>query len=486
MKEIYRKSEFKFFLVFFLLIVFLIFSNIFLYFKFKNISKEIENRMLNRLTTFLGNISDNYKSYLLSYLPKDKDWYGYLKIHKNKQRNLEKVLSLIISKNIEYSYLLEKKGDKFIFLADGSKKDKALFGESFSPINKKEFLIFKKHYFFHKKIKGLYLTYINPILVDKKLKALIVFDVPIIFYKGISSILKEIKDYLLIGTLFVFFIISILIYFAYLDYEREKENERLNKELVELNKELQKKVEEKIKELREKDTLLLHQSKLASLGEMLNMIAHQWRQPLNVMSAAAIQIDVMKQLGQLNDEKCLDFANVVKENTQHLSQIINDFMKLGKHESKKEEFLIKDLLEEIRKLVEVQLKNHNINLVIESDDIRLNTYKKELSHVIMNLISNARDALDEKDIPNKEIKIVAKEEGDKIFIVVENQGEIPKEIQNRLFEPYFTTKEEGKGTGLGLYMSRKIVQELLKGKIYFESKDGKTRFIIELKKEETI
>ena len=485
MKEVYRKSEIKFQWLFLIFAFLLIVANVFLFFKFEKIQNKIVDMHLNRFINFLSDVTDNYKNYLLTTLPKE-NWIIYLKKHLSIQKEIEKAFSLIESRNVKYFYLLGIKGDKFVFLADGSKEDKAKFLETFSPIDKNKFLIPKKHYFFHTEVKGLYLTYINPILKNGKIEALIVADVPLRFLKVVENNLNLLKKYIIYVMAFIVFISIVILFFAYLDYKREKENETLNKELLKLNKELQKKVEEKIKELREKDTLLLHQSKLASLGEMLNMIAHQWRQPLNVMSAAAIQIDVMKQLGQLNEEKCLDFANIVKENTQHLSQIINDFMKLGKHESKKEEFLIKDLLEEIRKLVEVQLKNHNINLIIESDDIKLNTYKKELSHVIMNLISNARDALDERDIPNKEIKIVAKEEGDKIFISVENQGEIPKEIQDRLFEPYFTTKEEGKGTGLGLYMSRKIVQELLKGKIYFESKDGKTRFIIELKKEETI
>ena len=485
MKEVYRKSEIKFQWLFLIFAFLLIVANVFLFLKFEKIQNTIVDMHLNRFINFLSDVTDNYKNYLLTTLPKE-NWIIYLKKHPSIQKEVEKAFSLIESRNVKYFYLLGIKGDKFVFLADGSKEDKAKFLETFSPIDKNKFLIPKKHYFFHTEVKGLYLTYINPILKNGKIEALIVADVPLRFLKIVENNLNLLKKYIIYVMAFIVFISVVILFFAYLDYKREKENETLNKELLKLNKELQKKVEEKIKELREKDTLLLHQSKLASLGEMLNMIAHQWRQPLNVMSAAAIQIDVMKQLGQLNEEKCLDFANVVKENTQHLSQIINDFMKLGKHESKKEEFLIKDLLEEIRKLVEVQLKNHNINLIIESDDIKLNTYKKELSHVIMNLISNARDALDERDIPNKEIKIVAKEEGDKIFISVENQGEIPKEIQDRLFEPYFTTKEEGKGTGLGLYMSRKIVQELLKGKIYFESKDGKTRFIIELKKEETI
>ena len=379
------------------------------------------------------------------------------------------------------------KNNKFVFLADGSKKDKAGFKETFSPLKKKEFFIKKPHYFFHNEIKGLYLTYINPILDKNKIKALIVIDVPLNFLKEMNKSLDLLKKYILFIMCFIILISFFIVYFAYLDYKREKENEFLNNELLKLNKKLSKKIEEKVEELREKDALLLHQSKLASLGEMLNMIAHQWRQPLNALSAAAIKIELLENLGKIKKEDCINFSKMVQKNTQRLSEIINDFMKLGKNESKKEKFFMKEFLNKVLDIVKVQLENHNIKLIVKSDDCICYSYKKELTHVLLNLISNARDALDESDIKEKYIKIEAHSiNGNKCIISVENPGEIPENIQQRLFEPYFTTKEEGKGTGLGLYISKKIVEELLKGKIYFESKEGKTRFIIELKREEII
>jgi len=482
----YKDSKLKFQWIFTLFAILLIILNVFLFIKFENIKDKVYKLHLNRFITFLNQVSNNYKNYLLKTLPKS-DWVKYLATHKNKQKEIETILSLIVSNDIRYIYLLGIKNNKFIFLADGSKKDKAGFKETFLPLKKEEFLVKKPHYFFHTEIEGLYLTYINPIVYNKELKALIVIDVPLNFLEEMSKSLDILKKYILFIMSFIVLISIVIIYFAYLDYKREMENEYLNNELLKLNKELSKKIEEKLKEIREKDVLLLHQSKLASLGEMLNMIAHQWRQPLNALSAAAIKIELLENLGQMTKEDCIKFSKMVQENTQRLSEIINDFMKLGKHESRKEKFLMKEFLNKILDIVKVQLENHNIKLIIQSDDCECYTYKKELTHVLLNLISNARDALDENDIKEKYIKIEAHNiDGNKCIISVENPGEIPENIQQRLFEPYFTTKEESKGTGLGLYMSKKIIEELLKGKIYFEVKNKKTKFIIELKREEII
>jgi len=248
-----------------------------------------------------------------------------------------------------------------------------------------------------------------------------------------------------------------------------------------INTHYKKKLEKEIKrvkeEIKEKEKMLYLQTKQAQMGEMINMIAHQWRQPLNAMSANLITIELKHQMKQLTDKELEDSLKFLQNQIQKLSQIINDFMNFTKENKKKDKFKIIDAVDEVLEIIEPQLKNHNINLEVNIDkNLEITTYKREI-----NLLANARDALDENKVENKNIKIkvYTEKENNKVKIIVEdNAGGIPKEIQDRIFNPYFTTKGE-KGTGLGLYMSNMIANKILHGDLYFET-NGKTKFIIEI------
>ena len=352
-------------------------------------------------------------------------------------------------------------------------------------MDKKGFLSLKPHYFFHKKLKSVYLTYLNPVVVNHKIKAIIVMDLPMSFLDFIKNILNNLTIRVYIILFFSFLLFVLIIFFAYFDFKREKEKEKLLQQLQEANKTLAKKIKQKVGELRQKDALILNQGKLASLGEMLNMIAHQWRQPLNAMSAGAIRLDLKAEMGEdISEKEISDFAKFVQEETQKLSSVIDDFMNFSRPDEKKEEFYVSEVIEDVLKMIEIQLQNHNIEIKVNvSENLQIKSYKKVIENILLNLISNARDALDEVDIKNKEIVISSKEAKDCIEIkVYDNAGKIPKDIAKRIFEPYFTTKEQGKGTGIGLYMSKKLAEEKLKGKLVFENKDNGAEFILKLRR----
>ena len=457
---------------------------------FKDTKEKIQKLIFQRMIGQVSTVVENYKNYLLKALPKDKDWYEYLKTHPKLIKHLQYDMSLLSTKNIEYIYLLGVKNNKFVFLIDGSKTDRAEFGEVFEPLNKKEFKKLKPHYFFHKKLKSIYLTYVYPIIINGKLKGILVVDVPAKILDFVKSLLEGLAKPVYLILFFSFGFVVLLLFFAYFDYKREKELiekteeiEKLNFKLRKINEELEKKVKEKVEELREKDVIILNQSKLVALGEMLNMIAHQWRQPLNSLSAYAITIELKNELGELQDSECKEFTKFVQNQSQKLSEIIDDFMSFSKPDIKEEEFYLKDLINEVLKIVEVQLKNHNIKIVVDVDkDLKVRSLKKELSHVLLNLIANARDALDKIEKKEKFIKIYTQKDENYIKIIVEdNAGGIPEEIKDRIFEPYFTTKDKSKGTGLGLYMSKKIVENRIKGELYFENTKEGVKFIIKIK-----
>ena len=237
-----------------------------------------------------------------------------------------------------------------------------------------------------------------------------------------------------------------------------------------------------ITEIKAKDDLLIQQAKLAQMGEMLNMIAHQWRQPLHVLSTTAIELDLKSQMGILKKEDIKKIASSIEYMTQNMSQTIDDFINFTKPKSSKEAVKFKTLVDEILKIIGVQLQNHDIEIELDiEEDLTLHTYKKELEHVIINILSNAREAFDAQDIIKKITLSIWKKDGVCEIKIKDNAGGIDEEVIERIFEPYFTTKETDKGTGLGLYMSKKIVEEHLCGAIGVKNINGGAEFNITLK-----
>ncbi|MFW0702955.1 sensor histidine kinase [Aliarcobacter butzleri] len=235
-----------------------------------------------------------------------------------------------------------------------------------------------------------------------------------------------------------------------------------------------------VKEKNEKEKLLIHQSKLASMGEMINNIAHQWRQPLTHLGF----INMNFQLA-LEDKKIdIKYLNEkIKESNSQLdfmSKTIDNFKDFYKVNKQKENFYLSD---EICKAIEIMqpiFDNLNINFEFKiKEDTQITAYENEYSQVILNLLTNAKDAIILRKISNPQIKIILETKNNKsITTIFDNAGGIEKEHLNSIFDPYFTTKE--KGTGIGLYMSKIIIESHFKGKIdVFNTKDG-VSFSIEI------
>ena len=455
-----------------------------LYFSFNLAKDKIYNKFFEEVKKNIYLLTNNYKNDILLKLPKNENWYEYLKNHPKLQKHLNRDLSMIVLNEVKNIYVLAPIGNKLVVLANSSKSNKSKFGEIFDIKEKNEYFSLKPHYFIYKKSKQTWIAFINPVLVDKKIKAIIVADMPLSFLDYVKYIIYKLQKYLDILLGFIVFAVLFMIMFSYFDEKREKEKEKLLQKLQQSNKILEIKVKEKVDELRKKDLLIMNQGKLVALGEMLNMIAHQWRQPLNALSAAAIHLELKTEMTEVNKEDVIKFTRFVQNEAQKLSTIIDDFMNFAKPNEEIKEFYLKDVIADVLQLIGVQLKNHNIQVDIDiEEDFKLKNYKKVIEHILLNLISNARDALDEANIENKKIKIYTKEKDDTIEIIVFNNGDkITKSVADRMFEPYFTTKEEGKGTGLGLYMSKKLAREKLGGDLYFENREDGVVFILKLRR----
>ncbi len=239
--------------------------------------------------------------------------------------------------------------------------------------------------------------------------------------------------------------------------------------------------------VKEKDKQLLQQAKQAQMGEMISMIAHQWRQPLNAISATSINLSLMSSMGMLEDEKLQKDNEFIQEQCQKMSQTIDTFMNFVKPSQESKEFKIKHTIELIMKIMTTQLINHNIKVTMnyEDEDISLVGYEDLLEQVIINILSNARDAFNKignnisTDTKEKIITIkVYKDENIPIIKIRDNAGGIPKDVKDKIFNPYFTTKEQGKGTGIGLYMSLDIMKKSFSGDIIYTNTDDGSIFEI--------
>ncbi|MGB5866771.1 MAG: transporter substrate-binding domain-containing protein [Arcobacteraceae bacterium] len=257
-------------------------------------------------------------------------------------------------------------------------------------------------------------------------------------------------------------------------YLLKKSNEKLKelvnektKELVELNLNLEHKIQTAIKENRDKDKILDAQSRMVSMGEMIGNIAHQWRQPLSVISTGVTGMLVQKEYGVLDDEKFVKTCNMINENAQYLSKTIDDFKNFIKGDRVKKVFIVKENLDTFTHLVEGSIKDHNINVIIKCDEtLTINGYENELSQCFINIFNNAKDALKEIEQNKRIVMISVYTQNESIVIDIQDNAKgIAQENIEKIFEPYFTTKHQYQGTGLGLNMTYKLIVEGMNGNI---------------------
>ncbi|RXK15164.1 hypothetical protein CP985_09990 [Malaciobacter mytili LMG 24559] len=273
--------------------------------------------------------------------------------------------------------------------------------------------------------------------------------------------------------------------------QRTQELNKVNKslqlksiQLKELNDNLEDRVKEEILKQKEQEQILIQQSRLAAMGEMIGNIAHQWRQPLNALSLLIQNIYFSYKMESLDDEfmqRSLDKANLL---TKNMSKTIDDFRNFFRPNKSKELFEVNSFILKSIYLVESSFEHNNIQIdFIQSNPIQIEGFPNEFSQVVLNILSNAKDALIEKKIANAKVIIKIVLQNELINVIIENNaGQIPEEILEKIYEPYFTTKEEGKGTGIGLYMSKTIIENNMNGKLFSKNIDDGVQFIIQIPK----
>ena len=254
-----------------------------------------------------------------------------------------------------------------------------------------------------------------------------------------------------------------------------------HKKVIQYELHLEYRVQEEIEKNKVNEKMLLEQSKMAAMGEMLESIAHQWRQPLSVITTAASGMKMQKEYDMLTDENFSESISSIVSAAMHLSTTIDDFRDFFKPNKKEELFSLKDSFHRATELLSSKFKNREIEVIEYIEDVKMMGLTNELVQVFMNILNNAKDALEEIDDKRRLIFIDIYQERNYIIIKIKDSGGgIPLHIINKIFESHFTTKDNKDGTGIGLYMTQQIIEEHLNGKIevknleyQYESEDYK-------------
>ena len=258
-----------------------------------------------------------------------------------------------------------------------------------------------------------------------------------------------------------------------------------NEEIKKFNDELQDRVKEEVEKNREAERTIFEQAKMAQLGEMIGNIAHQWRQPLSAISTSASGMQLQKELGMLDDEDFTKATTSIVDSAQYLSKTIDDFRNFISQEDKLEYTSIQNIIDSVINIIITTYKHLNIDIIRDID--YTNTMMSrviigEISQVIINILNNAKDVLTElpSDV-DKWVKISLGTKDSYLQIAIEdNGGGIPKDVLPKIFNPYYTTKHQSQGTGIGLYMSYDIVTKHHKGNLYAKNTKNGAKFFIEI------
>jgi len=251
--------------------------------------------------------------------------------------------------------------------------------------------------------------------------------------------------------------------------ERKQAEEVLRarqQEIKQLNANLEKRVHNEVKKSREKDRIMVHQARLAAMGEMIGLIAHQWKQPLNALNLLLYNIEDFCEENQLNSDSLDSFFEKGRNLITKMSTTIDDFRNFFKPTKEKEKFCINKIIKDSFFIVDTSFKHNNISVSInEKEQLDAIGFPNEYSQVIVNILNNAKDAIVSKGEKGEITIDILQQNNSAVVKIKDNGGGIPEDALLFIFEPYFTTRQEAKGAGMGLYISKVIVEDHMAGHV---------------------
>jgi len=373
-------------------------------------------------------------------------------------------------------FYFEKKINKLLQVYNKNNLTLNLSDET-KDIVKREWKDNKNFSLFDTKSKSIitFLKVKNPVSNNVVGMLIIRSDANYIFNKinNFYIMLLGILSFIIISLIYIYKIMNDKKILNILVDEKTKTLQTLNRELEEneeqlkiLNENLENEILKEVSKNREKDKMLFEQTKMAALGEMIGNIAHQWRQPLSVISSSSSGMVIHKEMNILTDEALIKNCNDINENAQYLSKTIDDFRNFIRGESKKELFNLKTMSNSFLNALLPSIQKYSIDIDINiKDDVEIYTLKNELNQCFINLLKNSIDILSTKNIP-RYIYIDANIKDEELIInFKDNGGGINDNILDKIFEPYFTTKHQSQGTGLGLNITYRFIVEGMGGTI---------------------
>ncbi len=278
----------------------------------------------------------------------------------------------------------------------------------------------------------------------------------------------------------------IFLSWALAESQKQAEDEYVKK-LSGLNILLQDKVDESLTQMRQNDQVLIEKSRLAAMGEMIEQIAHQWRQPLHALSLLNQDLYFKVQLKTVNQEDYEKIHDRMNEQLQYMSQTIDDFRNFSKPNKEKEVFYIEEVIESALNLNEGSLKYAKIKATLVSENEHaVFGMRHEIMQVCMNLIKNIQDVVLERKVQEPWLKFIVNDKDDWIEISIEdNAGGISKDKIEHVFKPYFSTKSVVEGSGIGLYMSKEIIEKSFSGTLSVQNSENGALFTIVLPKSDS-
>ncbi len=297
-------------------------------------------------------------------------------------------------------------------------------------------------------------------------------DVKKISDKYLIPVIEKEKDNSILKII-IFIIVLFVVYLLFKQYISYK-----------VTKILKNKIEIEIEKSKQKDNMIFHQNKLIAMGEMIENIAHQWKQPLHELNCNIILMDEELKKLKIKNNSLDEYLDNIENLTVYMSSTINDFKKFYSKEKELKKFNLLTIINNTLAILKQSFQQENILVEVNSiEPIIIENYANEFQQVILSILNNSREAFKDKDIEKKYIKIDINELKDNILISIEdNAGGIKKEIIDKIFDQHFTTKKISLGSGLGLYVSKMIIENSIKGKIEVKSIKNKSIFTIKLKK----
>ena len=293
-----------------------------------------------------------------------------------------------------------------------------------------------------------------------------------IMNKWVSIEYKKEFDYSILWKVFLVILIILLailykqIVLRNANNSLKEKVEEKTRELRQINSDLEIRIKKEVDENIRKDRLLAQQQKMVSMGQMIENIAHQWRQPLSLITTSASGIKLKKQLNDLDDDFFHNTLDNILNTSKYLSNTIDDFRYFFKPQKEKEEFYLERCCTKTIELINPNFVSQDIKIVYKTENIKVHGYETELIQVLINILNNSKDALLSQNNDERFIFIDIFKKDDKAIIEInDNAGGIDEEIINKIYEPYFTTKHQSQGTGIGLFMCREIVNKHMNGHI---------------------